>query len=670
VTSQPIYRTRVERNVRIPMRDGVRLAADLFRPDADGPFPAVLEYLPYRKDDMTVPRHAIHLYLAERGYVGVRLDVRGTGASEGANSDEYPPVEQQDGYDAVEWIAEQPWCDGQVAMFGTSYGGFTALQVALHRPPHLKAIVPMYATDDRYTDDCHYVGGLSRMYYDVGFYATRMVAWGALPPALDGLEADWASVWEAHLEGTRPYMLTWLAHQADDAYWRPASVRGQEDRIACPVFVIGGWQDGYPNPPLRLFERLSPRVTCRVLIGPWNHARPDVAVPGPRIDWLHEMLRWLDHWLKGQTTGVTSEPPICVYMQRYDPPRADRRGTRGEWRYVTSWPPADRRDLTLHLAPDGMLVRRAPAEEAVASFAYVPTVGTTGGLWSGGLPVGLAEDQRPDEALSLCFTSAPLDEAVEVLGRVRACLRVSSSVEVAAFVVKLADIAPDGASALVTRGLLNGTRRASLTAPSPMEPGVLYDLEIELDATGWTFEPGHQIRVAISGADFPNAWPTPVSAINRVHLGGPGASRLVLPLAPPPPPDVPSPTFRPPPELPATCVEAGVPPVWEVREDVLAGTTAVHVQYGRQLSLPDGTTVAETRRMHAAVSQTDPAQASAHGETRVRRVHRGTAVEALALGTVTSSTHAFHLTVSLEVRVEERLHFQRRWTASFPRLLL
>ena len=176
MTSEPIYRVRIEKNVRIPMRDGIRLAADLFRPDADGRFPALVEYIPYRKDDMTAPRHGPHLYFAARGYVGVRLDVRGTGASEGANTDEYPLVEQLDGYDAIEWIAAQPWCDGQVAMFGTSYGGFTALQVALHRPPHLKAIVPMYATDDRYTDDCHYVGGVLRMYYDVGLYATRMVA--------------------------------------------------------------------------------------------------------------------------------------------------------------------------------------------------------------------------------------------------------------------------------------------------------------------------------------------------------------------------------------------------------------------------------------------------------------------------------------------------------------
>jgi len=434
---------RIERNVRVPMRDGARLAADLFRPDAAGPLPAVVEYHPYRKDDMSVPRNGPHHYFAEHGYVSVRLDVRGTGASEGTTTDEYPLQEQLDGYDAIEWIARQPWCDGNVAMFGSSYSGFTALQVALHRPPHLKAIVPIYATDDRYSDDCHYVGGALRMYYDVGFYATRMVAWNALPPTSEGLEDDWERIWREHLEGSRPYLLTWLAHQADDPYWRPASVAGQVEKIACPVFLIGGWRDGYPNPPLRLFERL--RVPRRLLIGPWDHARPDAATPGPRIDYLHEVVRWLDHWLKGRDTGVLREPPAAVYMQRYDAPRPDRRLTSGEWRWLPEWPPPGQRSRALFLAPEGGLAAEPPPHQEVAELRYVPTVGVAGGLWSGGLAVGLPEDQRADEASSLVFTSQPLVAPVEVLGRPRAVLHAASTAPVAAFVVKLCDVAPDGA---------------------------------------------------------------------------------------------------------------------------------------------------------------------------------------------------------------------------------
>lgn len=659
---------QIQKNARIPMRDGVCLAADLFRPEGEGAFPAVVEYHPYRKDDMSVPRNGPHLFFAERGYVSVRLDVRGTGASEGTNTDEYTLQEQLDGYDAVEWIAAQSWCDGNVAMFGSSYSGFTALQVALHRPPHLKTIIPIYASDDRYTDDCHYVGGCLRMYYDIGFYATRMLAWNALPPAVDGLEEDWERIWKEHLEGQAPYMLTWLAHQTNDPYWRSASVVGQYEKIACPVFLIGGWRDGYSNPPLRIFQHLA--VPRRLLIGPWDHARPDAAVPGPRIHYLHEMLRWLDHWLKGRDTGVMGEPPMAVYMQRYDEPRPDRQLTSGEWRYFSSWSALGVRELTLFLEPEGNLGTESTAWEGVAEFRYEPTVGVAGRLWSGGLSVGLPGDQRPDEAFSLVFTSAPLSEPVEVLGRPRTILRANSSAEVAAFVVKLCDVAPEGASALVTRGILNGTRRGSLTEPSPMVPGEFYELAIELDATGWIFEPGHRIRLAISGSDFPNVWPTPIPATNRVHLGGSFPSRVILPLVPAHVPGSGRPAFLPPPSIQPTTEVLTDSPVWEVREDVIRGTRTVHIEHARTLRLADGTEIAERQRIRSTASKTRPAQASAEGETWVRRVHRGIVTEANARGVLTSSATALHLTVDLDARADGRPHFQRRWETTFPRLLL
>ena len=664
----PPHRVRVRKNLRIPMRDGIRLAADLFRPDAEGAFPAVIEYHPYRKDDMSVPRNGPHLYFAERGYVSIRLDVRGTGASEGVNTDEYPIQEQLDGYDAIEWIAEQPWCDGNVAMFGSSYSGFTALQVAMHRPPHLKAIVPIYATDDRYTDDCHYVGGCLRMYYDIGFYATRMIAWNALPPAVEGREEDWERIWREHLEGQRPYMLAWLAHQTNDAYWRPGSVAGQYEKIACPVFLIGGWQDGYPNPPLRLFEHL--RVPKRLIIGPWNHARPDAAVPGPRIHYLSEVLRWLDHWLKGRDTGVLREPPIAVYMQRYDEPRPDRMLTRGEWRYLEAWPPSERTDRPLFLAPRGRLAPVPGTGERTEELRYVPTVGVAGGLWSGGLSVGLPGDQRPDESFSLTFTSEPLQEPVEVLGRPRVILHVASSAEVAAFVVKLSDVAPDGTSALVTRGILNGTRRHSLAEPSPMVPGEVYGLRIDLDATGWIFGPSHHIRLAISGSDFPNVWPTPFSATNRIFLGRGRPSRLILPLAPVHRAGPSLPSFLPPPGSRPTADLASEGPWWEVREDATQGTTMVRIEHGRTLRLSDGTEIVEHQRMCNTASRHDPATATAEGETRVHHTFRGMVTEAVSRASLASSPGSLHFTANLEVLRERKPYFERRWEAQFPRRLL
>ena len=313
------------------MRDGKRLSADLIRPQEEGRYPLIVEYHPYRKDDVSRSAHNVHYYLAQRGFIGVRLDVRGTGGSEGINTDEYLPQEQKDGFDAVEWLARQPYSNGNVGMFGTSYGGFTAIQVAMNRPPHLRATVPMYATDDRYTDDCHYSrGGNMRMYYDVGVYGGFMVAMNALPPlpALAGEDLD--EIWRSRLDQNQPYLLQWMAHQVDGDYWRGASLGPDYDRIQCPVFLIAGWRDGYVNAQLRMFTQIkSPR---KILIGPWVHTRPDASVPGPRIDYLHEVARFFAHWLRGEDTGIMNEPSVCVYVQDCAVPSRTLDMTPGHWR--------------------------------------------------------------------------------------------------------------------------------------------------------------------------------------------------------------------------------------------------------------------------------------------------------------------------------------------------
>ncbi len=162
------------------------------------------------------------------------------------------------------------------------------------------------------------------MYYDIGWYGTRMIAWDAMPPDPEWSLDDWAAVWERHIADNEPYLLKWLRHQTDGPYWRNGSV-GDGAGIACPAFLIGGWRDGYPNPPLRLYRSLAARgLPVKVLVGPWNHAWPDAAIPGPRIDYLREVVRWLDHWCKGASNGVMDEPPVVVYMQASEPPVVDR----------------------------------------------------------------------------------------------------------------------------------------------------------------------------------------------------------------------------------------------------------------------------------------------------------------------------------------------------------
>ena len=669
VVLPPKYGVRIERSVRVPMRDGASLSADLLLPDAEGRFPVVLEYIPYRKDDVSRGGLDALYYFAERGFVGVRLDVRGTGGSDGVNTDEYVAQDQTDGYDAVEWLAAQSWSNGNVGMFGTSYGGFTSIQVAMHRPPHLKAIVPLYATDDRYTDDCHYTpGGNMRMYYDVGTYGGTMVAMNALPPVPEFAGADWAQLWQQRLEQNEPYLLQWMRHQTDGPYWRGASLRPDYDRIACPVFLIAGWHDGYVGAMLRTYAHLQ--APKKILIGPWVHTRPNSSVPGPRIDYLNEVARFFAHWLRGEDTGIMREPPMAVYMQRYAAPDRTRDSLPGDWRSDVDLSATD--DFTLYLDDEGKLAE-APAGsggEHDDEFEYLPTVGTSNRFWSaGGMSYYLADDQRDDEALSVTYTSGALEQELHLLGWPRVIVHVSSSAPVAAFVAKLADVAPDGHSALIADGSLNATRRESLTDPSPLEPGERYELEIPMPPTGWVVEPGHRLRLAISSSDFPNLWPTPYRATNRIYHGGGYASRLILPVVPPSPLE--PPRFLPPPAMQAIVKGYSEPPLQQVIRDQISGVVTVVNRRSGKTDLGEGQgTLTSENHFRCSASSKDPAQASIVGTHRFVLEREDGRIEVSAESTIRATETTFHIVIDLNVTRNGRPFFQKTWTASEPRRLL
>ncbi|MBM4438267.1 MAG: CocE/NonD family hydrolase [Actinobacteria bacterium] len=673
----PVEGVRCIKNILVPVSDGVRLAMDLHVPDAPDwahtPRPVILEYLPYRKDDLA-PYSSYHPYLARHGYISARIDCRGTGASEGATTDEYTTREQLDGVDAIGWIAQQPWCTGKVGMYGVSYGGFVQVQIAAHRPPNLATIIPIYFTDDRYADDCHYRGGALRCYYDIGAYGASMIGMNAMPPYPELSGRSWAAIWEEHLARNEPYLLTWLAHPTDGEYWAPGSLRDRYDRVACPVFMIGGWRDGYPNPPLRTFQHLT--VPKKLLMGPWNHARPNVAIPGPRIDYLREIVRWCDHWLKGEANGVMDEPPVQVYMQTYDEPRADRLDTTGYWRAETSYPPTGAGWRRYWLAAGGRLSPVSAAQGgSYDEYAYRPTVGVAGGLWSGGVPFGLPTDQRPDEVHALTYTSEPLEEPLEILGRPMVALHVQSTATVMAFVARLCDVAPDGTSALVCNGVLNATRRDSLRDPAPLAPDQVYPLDWELDGTAWRFPAGHRLRLSVCSADFPNLWPTPEPGTNRVYRTTLHPSTLSLPVVPLrgahegalPPHEL---GFAPS-DMPAAAYQLGPDePPWEIATDVLADRTALRT-LTRQASRPSPTReVTLTSQLTVAASNRDPADviASSRHARRIAGPFGDTTVDTAC--TVRSTRDAFHVTLELDIKVNGLPHHQRRWVRSFPRVLL
>lgn len=666
---------RFIKNVRVPMADGVRLALDMHVPEGEDwertPRPLVLEYIPYRKDDVP-PYTGLQHYLAQRGFIGARLDCRGTGSSEGINTDEYTPREQQDGVEAIEWLAQQPWCTGKIGMIGSSYGGFTCVQVAAHAPPHLATIIPIYFTDDRYTDDCHYRGGACRCYYDIGAYGVSMIGMNAMPPYPEYSGEDWARIWEEHLAHNTPYLLEWLAHPCDGDYWRPGSLRGRYEQIQCPVFMIGGWRDGYPNPPLRTFARL--KVPKKLLMGPWSHSRPDVAIPGPRIDYRREVVRWCEYWLKGEENGVMDEAPICAYVQAYDQPRPDRTSTRGYWRMERELSPEGSAALSYFLGAEARLAEEGDLESGCDEYEYRPTAGIAGGLWSGGVPFGLPADQRPDEVYSLNYTSAPLAAPLEILGFPRVALHISSTAPVMAFVARLCDVAPDGTSALVCNGVLNATRRESLEKPTPLEPGQVYQLQFELDATAWRFEPGHCLRLSVCSADFPNLWPTPYQGKNRLYRGAAHPSCLVLPAVPlrealpgQLPPD--EARFEPGEEVEVYQL-APDEPVWEIAQDMLSDCTVLRTHTRATSRVSRDREVVNERLLEVRASNREPAEVVAVGKHLRRIARQEGAIQVDACCAMKSTQTAFHVTIDLYIAVDELPHFQRRWVQSFRRELL
>ena len=263
--------------------------------------PAILEYIPYRKRHVMRLRDAsMHPRFGRAGYAAVRVDIRGSGDSEGVLLDEYLPLEQRDAVEVIAWLAEQPWCDGAVGMMGKSWGAYNSLQVAALRPPALKAIVPVMGTDDRWREDIHFYGGC--LAGDNFWWGCIMQLYNARPPdpAVVG-EDRWRAMWKERLEAMEFWPAMWARHQTHDATWRHGSICEDYDAVEVPVLFIGGWADLYRDVPFRLAERL--RAPFKLLMGPWAHLYPHQGVPGPRVDFVAEALRWWTAGSRGSRTA-------------------------------------------------------------------------------------------------------------------------------------------------------------------------------------------------------------------------------------------------------------------------------------------------------------------------------------------------------------------------------
>jgi uncharacterized protein len=515
-------------NAEIPLSDGTRLAARIWLPeDAESnPVPAILEYLPYRKRDGTSERDALtHPYFAGHGYAGVRVDMRGSGESEGLLLDEYLKQEQDDALEVIDWIAEQPWCTGKLGIIGISWGGFNGLQIAARRPKPLKAIVTIASTDDRYADDIHHMGGC--LLNDNLSWASTMFAYMSRPPDPALVGERWRELWMYRLENTPLLIANWLQHQRRDAFWKHGSVCENYADIECAVYAVGGWADGYSNAVPRLLAGL--KAPCKGLIGPWAHKYPHFAKPGPAIGFLQECLRWWDQWLRGKDTGIMAEPKYRVWMEDPVRPAAYLPHRPGRWVAEPSWPSKNIRPSCLALNP-GRLGEQAEPETQLTITSAQDT-GLYAGAWCPyGLGPDLPSDQREEDGNSLCFDGPALSENLEILGAPVAELELAADKPVAMVAVRLCDLHPDGTSERVSYGLLNLTHRESHEHPASLEPGRRTRVRVQLNDIAHSFKPGHRIRLAVSTSYWPIAFPMPEPVLLTLFTG---ASTLELPVRPP-----------------------------------------------------------------------------------------------------------------------------------------
>jgi uncharacterized protein len=587
----------------IPMPDGVRLAATLYMPAdlrSGERVPALLEYLPYRKDD-DESDYSNHAYFARHGYVGVRVDIRGFGNSGGAPPNrEYSAQEQQDGEHVIAWLARQSWSNGNIGMFGISWGGFNSIQMAMRRPPALKTILAVAATEALFTEDVHYMDGI--MHVDEFEVAMDLDQGRSGAPSFP-LDEDTL----AKRMDSPPWSLDYFRHQRNGPFWR-APVRRLED-IRIPCLLIGGFQDGYRNSLIRMLERVPAPV--HVLLGPWNHDFPNTSIYGPRVEWRDQAVRWFDHWLKGIDNGVENDSPLVFYLQHSHPPGAEPQDIPGEWR-ADSWPPRGLKSQTLFLAPNHELTP-APAARATDRLRYVPSAGSELGFWWG----ELLGDQRPADAYSLTYDTAPLISAVSMFGRAHVRLLASADAPLADWFVRLEDVAEDGRVTAITGAGLNGAQRRSQDHPQSLSPGTEYPLELDLYLSSWVWPPGHRIRVAVSNAQWPMLWPTPYSMSTTLRLGGADGSRMVLPIVPA---DGPAPApfgpLGPMEQAPGVATPGGDyawPGSWELERDETRGRATVTWRGSTAMTFPWGSFEHHERIVYH-LADVHPEAAAAEGE--------------------------------------------------------
>lgn len=574
------YDVKVTENQWITMKDGVRLASRIWYPEnaENEPVPAILEYIPYRKRDVTRQRDdMVQKYISGHGYAVIRADIRGSGDSEGILTDEYILQEQEDGLEILNWIASQPWCDGNLGMIGISWGGFNGLQIAARQPEGLKAIISVCSTDDRYADDVHYMGGC--LLGDNLSWASVMFSFNSTPPDPETAGDKWREMWLQRLEHSGLWVDTWLRHQHRDDYWKHGSVCEDYKSIKAAVMAVSGWADGYSNAVFRMMENLeSPR---KALVGPWSHKYPHVGEPGPAIGWLQECLRWWDYWLKNKENGIMDEPMVRAYMQESIAPSSKTEFRPGRWVSEKSWPSPKIENTIWYLTSNSLTRTKSAISKEKRSVESPLRTGLYAGKWcSYSAPPDLPNDQREDDGGAIIFDTEPLAEPVEILGAPEAEFEIESDQPEGMIAVRLSDVLPNQEVRRVTYGLLNLTHHSSHEHPEAMVPGRRYKIRVNLNDVAEQFPEGHRIRLSVSSVYWPLAWPSPKRTKITVHTS---QSKLVLPVREPSAEDDNLRPFEEPETAPPPPVKTLIPgsQTWKVERNLVTDETSLIVGQDR-----------------------------------------------------------------------------------------
>ena len=655
----------------IVMPDGCRLSARVWMPEDAGvhPVPAVLEYIPYRKRDGTLPRdEMMHPYVAGHGYACVRVDMRGNGESEGLMLDEYSQQEMDDAVAVIDWLSRQPWCTGAVGMMGKSWGGFNCLQAAYNQPPALKAVISVCSTTDRFMDDIHFKGGC---------LLGENFGWGAVMlsyssrPADPVLRPDWRADWLARLEAEPWLAPIWARHQARDGYWDHGSVDMDFSRMTIPAMIWGGWADNYMTTVDKLLRGM-PGV-CKGVVGPWVHQYPHTAMPGPQVGFLQMAVRWWDRWLKGVSNGAEDDPALRAYVVESEAPDASIPCRQGEWVAEAAWPSGNvsERVLWLQAAEAGVSHPRTPvgclSQDEGAEFSVKVATPQHLGMRTGeffpmGLNAEMPGDQAADDGLSVCFDMEPLVEPLQLLGCASLRLRLASDRPLGFVVARLCDVGPDGRSVRVAHGMLNLCHRDGMRTPVPMVPGQVVEVTVPIDMTGYRLAAGHRLRVAISNSYWPFVWPSPTAGVLTLTGGS-----LTLPVhsggaAWTPPPAEHTTPWRHRVIRPARAVR-------RIEEDMLTGTVALIVESdeGAQENLDHGLIADESLTERWEIHPDDPLSARAVHVWEQVRSRGDWRIRTRAEAEMTASATHLRMTARLTAWEGETQVFSRTWDEEVAR---